>query len=175
MKVYRITVSAYNSRRDFPSAWFTYDVRAIDRDHAVRALPRTHRGPANVQYRDDLAMARVAMPHFGPLTTAAYYPEWSVTEFKLRVGPRGVSQARWPKVWLGKTTSVLLIEQGLCAVLEPPQPEVDEPSDGDRAACLWCGQEVTYVDSMGSLMWLINDNPSCGLSPYGDHEGEANG
>jgi hypothetical protein len=96
VRTYRVMVSAYNSRRDFPSRVFEYDIRAIDRDQLMQRIPRTHRGPDSERYRDP--HFRPAMPYFGAWrTTPAYYPEWSIEEIKLIRQPK-----RGPRVWLSK-------------------------------------------------------------------------
>ncbi|MFE6746015.1 hypothetical protein ACFVGM_09200 [Kitasatospora purpeofusca] len=116
-RIYRIAVSAYNSAHScFPPAWFVYDIRAFDRDHAIEQLPKRHSGPKGVLYLSpDNFGRRFEQPYFGERRLSAWYGEWQVMEIELRRslgGRQGASQARRPLVWLGKT-NVLLVETGI--------------------------------------------------------------
>lgn len=97
MKVYRVTVSAYNSQQPaFPPALFTYDIRAFSPTDAADRIPHTLTAPGPRKYR------------VGMRLTQAYYSEWAVQSVRLRRGIRGVSQTVRPLVWLHRT-SVLLV------------------------------------------------------------------
>lgn len=97
MRVYRVTLTGYNSRATHGPARFVYDVRATDPTSSVNALRGSLRAPRSVWVRD--SQGRPVHPT---------YPEWYVVSVRIRA-PRRVSQTVRPLVWLSRS-AVTLVE-----------------------------------------------------------------